>query len=303
MAKILICIPTYNRNESLINCLESIRKLKDNKFFSITILIVDNSTSNFSYKAINKYKKKTSLKILHYNEKKRGIVYARNKCLKIAKTIKPKYLAFIDDDCIVDINWMKNIFNLLNKVNADIITGPQKYQQANKTIQNNYAELFEKKYKERVVKVKWAASNNVFFKYSVLRNIKKLCFDKNLNKFGIGEDQLFFSLLHKKGFKIYWSKNIFVTEKIHPHRTNIKWVKERSKRLGVLGHYLDTKLYGKINGYFINYAKSFYFFFLAIITYLNIFKLNRKLNYINQYFRFYGKIIGPFVLKKIDFLK
>ena len=42
--------------------------------------------------------------INHLNEKKRGIVNARNKCLQAANKFNPKYLAFIDDDVKLDRN-------------------------------------------------------------------------------------------------------------------------------------------------------------------------------------------------------
>lgn len=303
MNKILICICTYNRNQSLINCLNSIKKLKDINFFDIKILIVDNTVSNNSYDIIKKYKKKNKFIIYQENERKRGVVNARNKCLKVSKTIRPKYMAFIDDDCKVDKNWLINIFKLIKNVDADIVTGPQKYEQNKKRIKINYSSLFEKNYKEKIIKVKWAASNNVFFKYDILKNKKVMNFDKNLNKFGIGEDQLFFSIMNKIGYKIYWSKNIFVTEKIHPHRTNINWIKERSKRLGILGHYLDVKIHGKIIGFSINYLKSFYLFILSLFSYINFFNLSRMLNFTNNFYRSYGKIIGPFYIKKIKFLR
>jgi len=303
MNKILICICTFNRNKSLIECLNSIKKLKDINLFDIKILIVDNTFSNNSYNIIKKYKAKNKLKILQENEKKRGVVNARNKCLKISKIIKPQYIAFIDDDCKVNKNWLKNIFKLINKVKADIVTGPQKYERKNKKVPYNYSSLFEKNYNKKITRVMWAASNNVFFKYDILKKNKGINFDKNLNKFGIGEDQLFFSIMNKIGYKIYWSKNVFVTEKIHPHRINVIWVKERSKRLGILGHYLDIKIHGKIIGYIVNYLKSFYLFFLSLCNYLNFFNPNRILNFINNFYRFYGKIIGPFTMKKIKFLK
>jgi len=298
--KILICIPTYNRNSSLIDCLKSIKKLKNNNFFKINILILDNTITNNSNKIIKKFVKRSVLKIYQDHEKKRGIVFARNKCLKFAKKFKPDYIAFIDDDCKVDKNWLKNIHALLNKVDADVITGPQLYEGGNK---NNYMSIFEKKYKKNLIRVKWAASNNVFFKFNILKQQKNIKFDKNLNKFGMGEDQLFFSMISKIGYKIYWSPKILVTEKIHPHRSNINWIKERSKRLGVLGHYLDVMLYGKKIGYFINYIKSLYFFFFSILVYINIFNSNRSLDFTNNIFRFYGKLIGPFKFKKIQFFK
>ena len=197
MNEILICIPTYNRNKSLIDCLKSIKKLKNNNFFKIKILILDNTLTNNSYKVVKSYNKRSHFKIHQGHERKRGIVFARNKCLQIAKKIKPSYIAFVDDDCKVDKNWLKNIFKLLNKIDADVITGPQLYEGKNK---NNYMYLFEKIYQKKLLKVKWAASNNVFFKFEILKKEKNIKFDKNLNKFGMGEDQLFFSIINKIGY-------------------------------------------------------------------------------------------------------
>ena len=90
---------------------------------------------------------------------------------------------------------------------------------------------------------------------------------------------------------------------MHLHRSDINWIKERSKRLGILGHYLDVKLNGRILGYFINYMKSLYLIISCVIIYINIFNTNRNLDFINCLFRFYGKLIGPFKFKKINFLK
>jgi glycosyltransferase involved in cell wall biosynthesis len=301
--KLSICICTYNRNQSLINCIKSINKILNKKKIKINIIINDNSLNN----NLSTIKKKL-IKISRYNiifaiEKKRGIVHARNKCLKIVRRKRPNYVAFIDDDCVVDKNWLKNILFLIDKLNADVITGPQKYERKTSISSNNFSKIFEKKYTNNLRRVKWAASNNVFFKCNILHELKNFNFDKNLNKFGIGEDQLFFSIINKFGYKIYWSKNVYVTEKMHSHRININWVKERSKRLGILGHYLDMKLYGKFTGYLFNYLKSFYFLLLSILHFFNFLNLNRKLNSINFFFRFYGKIIGPFKFKKIKFLR
>ena len=260
MPKILICIPTYKRNNSLLECVKSIKKLNRFNKNEIGILILDNTTNNNSLK-ISKELKKTKLNIYHLNEKKRGIVNARNKCLQAANKFNPKYLAFIDDDVKLDKNWLSNNLLIINNYSADIVTGPQNYLKV-KQNENliNYNELFEKKYNNKIKKVKWAATNNVFIRYKSIKLIPNLKFDKNLNKFGIGEDQLFFSTLNNLGLKILWSKKVKVFEKIHSHRNTSDWVKDRSFRLGILGHYIDTKLHGKILGYLLNYLKCFFLF-------------------------------------------
>lgn len=303
MLKTLICICTYKRNNSLLECIKSIKKLNRFNKNEIGILILDNTINNNSLK-ISKELKKTKLNIYHLNEKKRGIVNARNKCLQAANKFNPKYLAFIDDDVKLDKNWLNNNLLIINNYSADIVTGPQNYLKV-KQNENliNYNELFEKKYNNKIKKVKWAATNNVFIRYKSIKLIPNLKFDKNLNKFGIGEDQLFFSTLSNLGLKILWSKKVKVFEKIYSHRNTSDWVKNRSFRLGILGHYIDTKLHGKILGYFLNYLKCFFYLFIFFLTIINPLAKVYKIKLLNLFFRFYGRLRGPFLFKKIGFYK
>ena len=302
--KLSICIPTYNRNESLKKCIKSINKIKIKNKIKINIIIVDNSKNNNLLKVKKQLIKNSKFKILFLSEKKRGIVNARNKCLQAANKFNPKYLAFTDDDVTLDKNWLINNLLIINNYSADIVTGPQNYLKV-KQNENliNYNELFEKKYNNKIKKVKWAATNNVFIRYKSIKLIPNLKFDKNLNKFGIGEDQLFFSTLSNLGLKILWSKKVKVFEKIYSHRNTSDWVKNRSSRLGILGHYIDIKLHGKILGYFLNYLKCFFYLFIFFLTIINPLAKVYKIKLLNLFFRFYGRLRGPFLFKKIGFYK
>jgi len=297
--KLIFCICTYNRNKSLIRCLASINNLKISPKIRFKVLIVDNSLKNTSRSIL---KKKFKFSIIHINEKKRGIVNARNKALNKLKKIKPDYASFIDDDCTIDKYWLVNVLKIISKKKADIVTGPQIYKKIMNSKKTNLAEFFEKKFENKITKVSWAASNNVFLKYKIINN-ENILFDRKLNKFGIGEDQLFFSILNKKGYDIYWSKNVKVYEKIHEHRSNIKWLIDRSYKLGVLGHYIDVKLYGNLFGYLINYFKSLLYLANSIFKLFFIFDSNKKINFINLISRFYGRLVGPFKIQKIEFYK
>tara|TARA_B100000767_G_scaffold265531_1_gene281692 strand:- start:556 stop:1446 length:891 start_codon:yes stop_codon:yes gene_type:complete len=293
--KFLTCICTYKRNISLNKCLKSIEKITLPINTHITILIVDNTINNNSYSLINKIKKKYRFKIIYVNEKKRGIVNARNRCLKEVKKINCDYISFFDDDCTIDKNWFKNISKLIKNKNADIITGPQIYK-------NNLAQIFEKKIISNNSYVKWAASNNVLFKKKILTK-ENIYFDINLNKFGMGEDQLFFSTLNKLGHKIFWSNSLKVFEKIHYNRDNLRWVIDRSFRLGVLGLYIDIKLHGLVNGFIINYIKFFYYFIFSFLSLLLINQKNYNYQFFNLLSRSIGRLLSPFIFKTIQFYK
>ncbi len=303
--KLVICICTYNRNSSLIKCLRSINHLYKVLNVKIEIIIVDNSIKYNSFKLVKKIKKSFKYKIIQLHEKRRGIVYARNRCLKEAKKINPKFISFFDDDCIIDRFWLKNVFKVKKYTNAEILTGPQmplRKGSSSKSNLINYSHFFEKKYKNSINKVNWAASNNIFLEYDIIKK-HNLLFDKTLNKFGIGEDQLFFSKLNNYGYKIYWSKTIKVFETIHKHRQNLSWLISRSFRLGVLGHYIDMNIYGKPTGFMINYLKCIYYFIKASSCIFLFFNIKFQTQLLNYFSRFLGRLVGPFVLKRIDFFR
>jgi succinoglycan biosynthesis protein ExoM len=292
----LVCICTYKRNKDLIKCLESIKKVILPINSKIKILVIDNTINNNSYTVVKNLKKKIKYNIFYVNEGQRGIVNARNRCLKEAKKINCDFVSFLDDDCTIHKNWFKNVLKIIKNYNADIVTGPQIY----KNNQKNISELFEKKIKKNNSQVNWAASNNVLFKKIIIEK-ENILFDKKLNKFGIGEDQLFFSILSKLGYKIIWTNTIKVYEKTHFHRNNLNWIANRSFRLGVLGLYLDIKIYGLINGYLTNYLKFFYYLIFAFLSLLNISKKFYLYQFVNLLIRSVGRLLSPFYLSRIKF--
>ena len=150
--------------------------------------------------------------------------------------------------------------------------------------------------------VNWAATNICNTQQKVLLS-SNLKFDIRLNKFGMGEDQLFFFNLIKKVIKFYGIKEIKVYEKKHSHRSTMKWVTERSFRLGILGNYIDKKIYGSIVGNIVNYIKSIYYLLLLILTALYPFQKLYSYKLTSFIFRSFGRILSPFLFKKIEFYK
>ena len=125
--KLSICIPTYNRNDSLERCIKSINNIINKNKININIIITDNSNNNNVSKVKKKLVKISNYKIIFINEKKRGIVNSRNRCLKKLKSINPNYISFFDDDCTIDKSWIKNAFKIIKLKKSDVATGPQVY--------------------------------------------------------------------------------------------------------------------------------------------------------------------------------
>ena len=246
--KISVCICSRDYNKNLIKLLEAIKKEYNPSRYHIHISIIFNFLKKIELiklKAIKKTLSPISYKILY--EKKIGVSYARNKYLDYIKNKKVDYCCFIDDDCLIQKKFFSNHLKFIKKENCKIVTGPQIYK--SKLI---FFRLLERQFIDRKI-VKWAATNNVFFKKSILK--KNLFFSEKVTKYGFGEDQLFFSKLSKSGEQIKWLNNK-VYEVVQKDRQNIYWFLKRNYFFGLTGYLIDKELYGNYYGILINIAKS-----------------------------------------------
>lgn len=117
---ISVIITTHNRYKYLIECLKSLcnQTLAANRF---EVIVVDSYSDNKlkNLKIINFYKKKINIKYFYYN-KKEGITGSRNFAV-----LKSQYenIIQVDDDSIVDKNYLINALRSFNRYNADIVVG------------------------------------------------------------------------------------------------------------------------------------------------------------------------------------
>ena len=114
--KVSLIIPVFNEEKYITLCLESLEKQieKPNE-----IIIVDNNCTDNTINIVKKYKKSLPIKIV--KEKKKGVVFARNRGFSKAKG---DILARCDADSILPKNWIKKIKEDFSKNKIDGLTGP-----------------------------------------------------------------------------------------------------------------------------------------------------------------------------------
>jgi len=88
---ISVCIPTYNRPDSLINCLNSLA-LQTKKNFEVCVS--DNCSKKNIFNLVKPYKKKLNIKI---NRNKKNLGFALN-LLKVSSMAKGEFIWSIGDD-------------------------------------------------------------------------------------------------------------------------------------------------------------------------------------------------------------
>lgn len=98
---ISVLIITRNQSKKLRQCLFSVQK---QTFKPNEVVVVNNNSSDNTVDVCNFFKK--TLPIKSELEKLIGIPFARNRSIRLAKN---KIVAFIDDDCIANPEWLKQI--------------------------------------------------------------------------------------------------------------------------------------------------------------------------------------------------
>lgn len=223
---ITFCISTYNRNDGLVKLLDSINDSilsNDFDFTNINVVVVD----NFDGLSRNFIQSKTySFSLDWEHEPKKGLCYARNRTVKMAK--ETEYLFFVDDDQVLDINCLKEMLNTAIVKNASVVYGsnPPIY---NKKPPSSMDSFFKPSFKQTSdYQIAVAPTNCTLIKSSVLDKINGP-FDMVFNLTG-GEDSFLTRQLHLQGERMYRSVKSIAYELVPSSRCNLKWITKRSFR-------------------------------------------------------------------------
>lgn len=112
MIKVSLIIPVYNTGKYLKRCLDSVinQTLKD-----IEIIIINDGSTDNSDNIIKSYKDK---RINYIKQTNKGIGKTRNKGIDISKG---EYIAFVDSDDYLDLNFCKHLYNKCHNDKCDIV--------------------------------------------------------------------------------------------------------------------------------------------------------------------------------------
>lgn len=105
MMFVSIIIPTYNRINMLKNCLASFEGLNYPKE-CFEVIVVDDGSTDRSYETLKKVTEQFTYKLRVIHQSNGGPARARNNGIRNAGG---EFIAFTDDDCEVDKNWLREI--------------------------------------------------------------------------------------------------------------------------------------------------------------------------------------------------
>ena len=215
---VTVIIPHLNQPEFLQRCLESITVQSYDPNL-VDIIVVDNGSKELPNAICGMFKQ---VKLL--SEATPGPGPARNKGVAAAKT---ELLAFIDADCLADVNWLGALTQALQRPDTDIIGGDVRiaYEDPNNlTALEAYETVFAYRQKEYIEKKGFSGTGNLATKKAVIKKIGPF------RGIEVAEDRDGGNRAQKLGFKIKFIPNMIVR---HPARKTFgeltdKWNRQMS---------------------------------------------------------------------------
>ena len=227
---LIIC--TYNRNDIIGYLLNSIQHQSiDPKLYEI--LIVNNfNNAKIHNDLVLMVQQINNARVIF--EPKTGLSKARNTGIEMAKS---RWVGFVDDDCVLPIDFISNALSLIQNDAFDCFGGHIKTFWLNKKprwLMNNYgskpypASLLKNKYSLMDISTinhyfNWGG--NIFFRKSTLELVGR--FDEKIgmkgNRIGYSAENRVQMELRKCGFKIGYDPELVVEHLIALDKLSLSW--------------------------------------------------------------------------------
>lgn len=233
-----VAIITRNRSQILEECLYS---LMNQSLLPEEIIIIDNNSDDDTSSLIKRLQKNTRAPIQYHLEKHIGCSFARNRVLRETRC---DWLAFIDDDCVADKDWVKNIKKTvtIHPETSAILGTTETYYPTNSIAvsinMNDYYWKQKRISKNKIVDTEILDTKNVVFNMQFIRK-NNITFAEVLNrKMGGSSEDCDFGLkigtaggsaifqesmlvYHKDPTSFYWYLHTFILTTLQ----NIEYLK------------------------------------------------------------------------------
>jgi glycosyltransferase involved in cell wall biosynthesis len=117
---VTVAIQTYNRSATLAETLKSLRDLRCPETAEYEILVVDNNSNDGTPQVIQEYGRLLAPRLRSVLEPRQGLSHARNRALQEARG---QLVSFLDDDVIVDPDWLSAVTAAFEKHSATVVGG------------------------------------------------------------------------------------------------------------------------------------------------------------------------------------
>ena len=244
-----VIIPTFNRSDMLRQAIEALCKQEDPGCL-YEIIPVDNGSRDDTREMVEALAKRSPVPIRYLFEPRSGSHFARNSGFKAAKG---EILGLIDDDVIVDTNWVKNIVRAYDNPDVSCAGSKLTIRWINGSppgwIEPYKGVLGEIDYGPKLIELhhpKMINAGNFSIRKEVLLKVRGYnpCNAPADQLIGDGESGLC-SKVYNSGGRIFWIPDAQGWHVQDAKRITLSYMRRRAKFNGMSGAY---SMYRKVNG-------------------------------------------------------
>lgn len=229
MTAVAVCIPTYRRPEFLADLLRSVAAM-GTEGLDARIVVVDNDAAGSAEPIVQRFA--THFPNLVYEiEPSKGLAVVRNRLVNIASRLGVDYIAFVDDDELVESQWLSALVHTAHAFNADAVSGVVLPRYENGVPPWVAAGgFFHWPRYATGEPVRVDNTGNTLLRVASLDGLDGP-FDRRFDLSG-GEDFHLLKRLAERGVRMVWCDEAVVHERIGLSRANARWLLRRAFRGG-----------------------------------------------------------------------
>ena len=257
-ASVVIC--TYNRAHLLSLCIESINALSFAKPGYEVLIIDNNSTDTTPAVCKDAAAKFPDLTLRYIHEPSQGVAYSRTRG---AKESKGTIVAYIDDDCLADPNWLNEIVNFYDSHADCMSSGGRIIPEYRVPVADWFGKYF------------WGLVGNYDLGRSVFQmkgvrypsganmHFRKTAFDKygyfdgDLGRSGkslmAGEEKAMYLKLIHANEKVFYLPQVIVYHHVEANKFDKNYVKRHSMGIGASERLMNRNSFIKLSAKFLEY--------------------------------------------------
>ena len=233
MTAAALCVVTCQRPVGLARLLESVAGLDVPDALSLRLVVVDNDTEGSAREVVETARTGLRWPLTYRVEPERGIPFARNRAVALARESGADFVVFVDDDQEVPAGWLSELLKVQAATRADVVSCP-------------CIARFESPVPDWIRAGRFfdhappfATGEDVPYNYArtsgVLVAAELFAGDAPFDAayaFSGGSDRHFFHRASLDGRRIVWAAEAVIYEYVPPTRATAGWLIRRAHRTG-----------------------------------------------------------------------